>query len=101
ASAGFPGDDPTLNRVVVAVEMRQDLVVLEVADNGRDLTAEELSRALDPAYVVRSHGDGPGCGLGIAHAIAISAGGRLVVAPRPGGGVVTTLSLPQAPPTDP
>jgi two-component system, NtrC family, sensor kinase len=99
SSAGFPGDDPTLNRVVVAVEMRDDQVVLEVADNGRDLSPEELARAFDPAFVVRSHPDAPAFGLGVAHAIAIGAGGRLVIALRPGGGVVTTLSLPQVPAT--
>jgi C4-dicarboxylate-specific signal transduction histidine kinase len=94
ASAGFPGDDPTLNRIVIAVEMRDDEVVFEVCDNGKDLTPDELARALDPAYVVRGDVDAPGFGLGVARAIAVGAGGRLVIAPRPGGGVVTTLSLP-------
>jgi signal transduction histidine kinase len=97
ASAGFPGDDPTLNRVVVAVEMRGGDVVFEVTDNGSELTDQDLVRALDPAYVVRKHGDALGFGLGMAKAIAVALGGRLAVAHRPGGGVVTTLALPALP----
>jgi two-component system NtrC family sensor kinase len=94
ASAAFSGDDPTPNRVVIALEMRADHVVLEISDNGRDLSQEDLARSLDPAYIVRCHDDTPGFGLGMARAIAMGAGGRLEVAPRPGGGVTTTLSLP-------
>jgi two-component system, NtrC family, sensor kinase len=94
ASAGFTGDDPTLNRVVVAVEMRDDQVVFEVTDNGSDLSDAELAQALDPACVVRKTGDAPGFGLGLARAIAMAAGGRLLIAHRPGGGVIATLTLP-------
>jgi len=102
ANAGFSGDDPTLNRIVIAVEMRDDHVVLEVTDNGSELSDDELARAIDPQYVVRQSGDAPGFGLGMARAIAMGAGGRLAIGRRTGGGVITTLSLPSiAPAVDP
>jgi C4-dicarboxylate-specific signal transduction histidine kinase len=97
ASAGFPTDDPTLNRIVIAVEMRDGKVVLEVADNGRELTPAEAVRALEPGFV-RGGTEGPSYGLGVARSIAFGAGGELVVGARPGGGVVVTLTLPAVEP---
>jgi PAS domain S-box-containing protein len=93
ASAGFRGDDPTLNRILIAVEMRAGNVVLEVADNGRGLTPTETARVFEPTFV-RTSVEGPSYGLGVARAIAIGAGGQLAVGGRPGGGVVITLTLP-------
>ena len=91
ATAGFQGDDPTLNRVVLAVEMRDEEATFEVSDNGRDLTPGELERV---DSVIRRVGDLPGCSLAVARSIAMTAGGRLAIARRPGGGLRTTLSLP-------
>jgi signal transduction histidine kinase len=94
AGGGFASDDPALNRVVIGVEARGDHVVLVVTDNGRDLTGDEIARVFDPSFVPRDEGGSPGFGLGMARAIAVAEGGGLAVEARPGGGVVTTLSLP-------
>jgi signal transduction histidine kinase len=98
SSSGF--DDETAspaNRIIVNVEERSGDVVLEVSDNGRDLTAEELSQAFDPFYRSTTRGSGVGVGLGVARSVAATLGGDVTLAPRPGGGAVITMRLPAQP----
>ena len=63
----------TNNRIVVAVEERDGSVVVEVSDNGRDLTAEEAQHAFDPFFRSPVRGAGVGVGLGVARSVAIDA----------------------------
>jgi PAS domain S-box-containing protein len=88
----------TTNRptIVVAVEDRGEHVVVEVSDNGRDLTGEEAKRAFDPFFRSTSRGAGVGVGLGVARSVAAALGGAVTLVPRPGGGAVITMSLPAA-----
>jgi PAS domain S-box-containing protein len=95
SSSGF--DDETAsaaNRIIVNVEERDGDVVLEVSDNGRDLTAEETNQAFDPFYRSSARGAGVGVGLGVARSVAAALGGDVTLAPRPGGGAVITMRLP-------
>ena len=95
SASGFP-EDSTGNRIIVAVEERSADVVVEVSDNGRDLTAEEARRAFDPFFRSPARGAGVGVGLGVARSVAAALGGSVALAPRPGGGVVITMRLPAA-----
>jgi two-component system C4-dicarboxylate transport sensor histidine kinase DctB len=81
------------NRIVVAVEQRDDDVVLEVTDNGHDISPEEAHHAFDPFYRSSVRGAGVGVGLGVARAVAATLGGDVNLAPRPGGGAVITMRL--------
>ena len=81
------------NRIVVSVEQRDDYIVLEVSDNGRDLTPEETLRAFDPFYRSSTRGAGVGVGLGVARSVAATLGGEVTLAPRPEGGAVITMRL--------
>jgi PAS domain S-box-containing protein len=87
----------TSNRIVVCVEERGDEVVIEVSDNGRELTADESRRAFDPFFRSPARGAGVGVGLGVARSVATTLGGFVTLAPRPGGGAVITMRLPAAP----
>jgi two-component system C4-dicarboxylate transport sensor histidine kinase DctB len=82
------------NRIVVAVEERGNDVVVEVSDNGRDLSTEETRRAFDPFFRSSARGAGVGVGLGVARSVAATLGGEVALAPRPGGGAVITMRLP-------
>jgi PAS domain S-box-containing protein len=86
------------NRIVVSVEQRDDHVVLEVSDNGRDLTPDEGRHAFDPFYRSSVRGAGVGVGLGVARSVATALGGEVTLLPRPGGGAVITMRLRAAMP---
>jgi PAS domain S-box-containing protein len=95
------GFDPELstssNRIVIAVEERDGSVVVEVSDNGRELTGDEARHAFDPFFRSHARGAGVGVGLGVARSVAAALGGEVTLRPRPGGGAVITMRLPAAP----
>lgn len=98
ASSGFDSETTaTNNRIVVAVEQREGQVVVEVSDNGRELTQDEAEHAFDPFFRSTVRGSGVGVGLGVARSVAMTLGGDVVLAPRTGGGAIVTMRLPVAP----
>jgi PAS domain S-box-containing protein len=98
SSSGFDTNQTaTSNRIVVAVEEREGWIVVEVSDNGRELTQEEADRAFDPFFRSSVRGAGVGVGLGVARSVATGLGGDVNLAPREGGGAVITMRLPPAP----
>ena len=86
------------NHIDVVVGPRGDWVMVEVSDNGRDLTSDEALRAFDPFFRSPARGAGVGVGLGVARAVATALGGMVTLSPRAGGGAVITMTLPAAPP---
>lgn len=99
SSSGFDTEMTTAtasNRIIIAVEERNANVVVEVSDNGSDLTSEETRRAFDPFFRSLSRGAGVGVGLGVARSVAATLGGEVTLAPRVGGGAVITMRLPAA-----
>jgi PAS domain S-box-containing protein len=101
SSSGFDQATSTHNRIVVAVEERGGDVIVEVSDNGRELSGEETRRAFDPFFRSPSRGAGVGVGLGVARSVAATLGGEVTLAARPGGGAVITMRLPAAEPRPP
>jgi PAS domain S-box-containing protein len=98
SSSGFDGElSSASNRIVVAVEVREGFIVVEVSDNGRDLTDDEAQHAFDPFFRSPVRGAGVGLGLGVARSVAITLGGEVSLAQRSGGGAVITMRLPPAP----
>ena len=86
----------TRNRIVIAVEERGHDIVVEVSDNGRELSSEEVRHAFDPFFRSSSRGAGVGVGLGVARSVAATLGGEVMLAPAAGGGAVITMRLPAA-----
>lgn len=98
SSSGFDADVNTAhNRIIVSVEQRDGAVVLEVSDNGRELTPEDTTHAFDPFYRSPARGAGVGVGLGVARSVAAALSGEVTLAPRSGGGAVITMRLPAVP----
>ena len=94
SASGFDAETTNIsNRIVVSVEQRDDDVVLEVSDNGRDISPEEAHHAFNPFYRSSVRGAGVGVGLGVARSVAAALGGEVSLAPRPGGGAVITMRL--------
>jgi PAS domain S-box-containing protein len=74
-------------------------VVLQVADDGIGIAADELPRLFEPFYrsaLQRDSVDGAGIGLSVTQALVSLMGGQIGVESRLGAGAVFTVSLPAA-----
>jgi two-component system OmpR family sensor kinase len=92
---------PAGTPIEVAVGHAAGLAVLEVRDHGPGLPAEHAVKVFERFYRVdasraRSQGGGSGLGLSIVTAVVTAHGGRVGVAPTPGGGATFRVELPLA-----
>jgi two-component system, NtrC family, nitrogen regulation sensor histidine kinase NtrY len=69
-----------------------DRAVVEIADTGTGLTAEECDRLFTPYYTSKGHGTG--LGLAIVQSIVSDHGGRINVRSEPGRGTTFMIELP-------
>lgn len=87
---------PTAGRVTVGVEVVPGRVQVRVADRGPGIPAEQRERIFEP-FERRDHAArGKGLGLAIVREVAERHGGHAWVEPRPDGGAVFVLELPDA-----
>jgi CheY-like chemotaxis protein len=70
------------------------MAVLDVADTGPGISAQDLPRVIEPMFTTKATRGHRGLGLTIAHSIAREHGGWLDVRSRPGEGATCTLRLP-------
>jgi two-component system sensor histidine kinase MprB len=70
--------------------------IIEVADRGPGIAADDRDRVFDRFYRATSARTLPGSGLGLSIVAQIAAlhGGSITLAPREGGGTVARLVLP-------
>jgi two-component system OmpR family sensor kinase len=92
---------PAGTPIEVAVGHEGGRAVLEVRDHGPGLPAEHAVKVFERFYRVdasraRSQGGGSGLGLSIVTAVVTAHGGRVGVAPTPGGGATFRVELPLA-----
>jgi signal transduction histidine kinase len=83
----------------LSLQLHDDDIVIAVLDRGPGIAPERLAEAMRPFARLepsrsREHG-GTGLGLAIAQRLAHALGGRLVLAPREGGGLQAALTLPR------
>jgi signal transduction histidine kinase len=80
-----------------------EVLVLEVADNGEGIPKENLSRVCDPFFTTKAPGKGTGLGLSLASQIVQAARGDLKIDSEVGQGTRVTLRIPLSPlgPTPP
>ena len=81
----------TSNRVQGGVPM----AVLDVRDDGRGMSKEELARAFEPFFSTREEQGGTGLGLATVHAVVCRAGGLAEIDSAPGRGTRVRVSLPR------
>ena len=70
--------------------------VIEVSDNGRGISEEDLTRIFNPFFTTRP--GGTGLGLPAVRRIVRAHGGRVEVRSSPGAGSTFTIHLPFDPP---
>jgi len=87
---------PSDSAVTVAVERRDHLVELRVADRGPGLTDEEKARAFDRFWSSGSGSGGSGLGLAIARRLVEVDGGTIELRDVPGGGLEALVTVPGA-----
>ncbi len=91
------GDDGTVKIQVARSgndrsEEFEDEAIVEVSDNGRGITEEDLARIFNPFFTTRA--GGTGLGLPAVRRIARAHGGRVEVNSVPGEGSTFSLHLP-------
>lgn len=73
-----------------------DAVHISVADNGKGIPEENLTRIFDPFFTTKPVGEGTGLGLAISHQIIQQHNGELRVESRVGEGTCFHIKLPIA-----
>ncbi|MDD2684584.1 MAG: ATP-binding protein [Gallionella sp.] len=69
-------------------------VYISVSDNGKGISAENLTRIFDPFFTTKPVGEGTGLGLAITHQIIQQHGGDIRVDSRVGEGTSFHIRLP-------
>lgn len=73
-------------------------VAVEIADNGKGIPQEIMSKIFDPFFTTKAVGKGTGLGLSISYKIIEQHGGRISVDSTVGKGTKFTIVLPLTPP---
>jgi len=68
--------------------------MIEISDNGRGITKEQMPFLFDPFYTTRLRHGGTGLGLSVAHGIVTAHGGELRVDPDREYGTSIQIRLP-------
>ncbi|HQS57567.1 MAG: ATPase [Gallionellales bacterium 35-53-114] len=69
-------------------------VHISIADNGKGISPEHVSRIFDPFFTTKPVGEGTGLGLAISHQIIQKHGGDIRVESHPGTGTCFYIHLP-------
>jgi signal transduction histidine kinase len=69
-------------------------VVIQIEDNGRGISGEDLDKIFDPGYTTKGRGVGTGLGLSICYRIVSEHGGSIEVDSEKGKGSTFTISIP-------
>jgi two-component system phosphate regulon sensor histidine kinase PhoR len=94
----YTGED---KRIAVRAADLDDVVVLEVEDNGVGIPSKDRYRIFEPFYRtddrLSARSSGAGLGLAISKALVVAHGGTIAAHPRKGGGTRMIVRLPVAP----
>jgi len=69
-------------------------IIIAVADNGRGIPADNLTRVFEPFFTTRDVGSGTGMGLTVARDIVHGVGGNMEIDSSAGLGTTVTIRLP-------
>jgi len=78
----------------VTAAVRAEFVEVAVADTGKGILPQNLSKIFDPFFTTKKEGEGIGLGLAICHSIVEHNGGVIRVRSKEGEGTTFIVSLP-------
>ncbi|MDF1738462.1 MAG: ATP-binding protein [Verrucomicrobiales bacterium] len=78
---------------IALLESAEDLVSIQVADNGPGISEANLKHLFDPFYTTKNPGEGTGLGLSICYRIIEAHGGTIDVTSTLSAGTTFTVSL--------
>ena len=79
--------------ITLSAEWDDDWVTVEVADEGKGMTKEELEHAIDPFYTQKE--DGTGLGLAMTFRVVDAHEGEFSLESSVGEGTVAAVALPR------
>ena len=85
---------PGPKRITLRAGRTGERVRLEIADTGRGIPPEVLSRIFEPFFTTKPAGEGTGLGLSLCRGIIEEHGGTITVDSVPGRGTTFGLELP-------
>ncbi|NPC86787.1 PAS domain S-box protein, partial [Pyxidicoccus fallax] len=95
AAQAIPAGTPERHEIHVATRVGTGgRVVVEVADTGSGIAAENLPHLFDPFFTTKEPGEGTGLGLSICHSLVAALGGEIHVESEPGKGSTFRVLLP-------
>lgn len=69
-------------------------ILVSIADNGKGISPDRLTRIFEPFYTTKAPGRGTGLGLSVSHRIVKQHGGTIRVESKVGSGSTFTVILP-------
>jgi two-component system NtrC family sensor kinase len=73
---------------------RDDVIVVNIRDDGPGLSEEKMRKIFDPFYTTKESGKGTGLGLWVSHSIVSKMGGNIQVKNNSDKGAVFTVEIP-------
>lgn len=86
--------DKETQRICIASERSKQELRISVTDNGRGISAKNLSHIFEPFFTTKAPGRGTGLGLSVSSRIIRQHGGSFQVDSQPGSGSTFTVILP-------
>jgi signal transduction histidine kinase len=80
-------------RTVNHLRSGDDVLVLEVKDNGTGISQENLCKVFDPFFTTKATGQGTGLGLSVVRKIVELHGGKVEISNRLHGGAKVRITL--------
>jgi len=86
----------TMGQISISAKQLGKKIVIQIENNGPDISEENLLKIFEPFYTTKDVGQGTGLGLSITYDIIVNKHyGSIDVKNVPGKGVVFTIMLPQ------
>ena len=86
---------PEGGEIRLGLSLAAEMATISVSDTGRGIDPADMPYLFDPFFTTKA--EAVGMSLAIAKRVALEHEGDLTAQPRPGGGTIFTLTIPQKP----